>query len=183
MSEEIDVLKVVCHRLEQADVPYVLTGSFAANFYATPRMTRDIDIVIATFKSDVNKLFQLFQNDFYINMGSISTAIEHEGMFNIIHTDLALKIDFIIRKNSDYRNIEFQRRHRVQIGNAPIWIVAPEDLIISKLFWAKESLSEMQLNDVRNLLVARKNLDKEYIHKWVQALELHDLYDKVKQNA
>jgi len=33
MSVEFDVLKLVCHRLEQAEVLYMLTGSFATNFY------------------------------------------------------------------------------------------------------------------------------------------------------
>ena len=46
MSEESEVLKEVCRRLEAADISYMLTGSVAANFYAVPRMTRDIDIVI-----------------------------------------------------------------------------------------------------------------------------------------
>ena len=48
MSDEIDILKLVCQCLEQVDIPYMLTGSFAANFYAVPRMTRDIDIVMFT---------------------------------------------------------------------------------------------------------------------------------------
>ena len=38
MSREFEVLKLVCHRLDQVDIPYMLTGSFAANFYAVPRM-------------------------------------------------------------------------------------------------------------------------------------------------
>lgn len=44
--QEIEVLKLVCNRLYETKVPYMLTGSLAANFYATPRMTRDIDIVV-----------------------------------------------------------------------------------------------------------------------------------------
>src|ERR1700689_3827652 len=115
MSEELDILKLVCHRLEQADVPYMLTGSFAANFYAIPRMTRDIDIVIEVFKSDVDKLFQLFQTDFYTNKNSIADAIENQEMFNIIHNTFIFKIDFIVRKDSSYRNTEFKRKHRVQL--------------------------------------------------------------------
>ncbi len=183
MSEELDILKLVCQRLEQADVPYMLTGSFAANFYAIPRMTRDIDIVIEVFNFDVDKLFQLFQADFYTNRNSIADAIENQEMFNIIHNKFIFKIDFIIRKDSFYRNTEFKRKHRVQLDNVPIWIVAPEDLIISKLFWAKDSLSEMQIKDVKNLLLTVKDLDKEYIHRWVQTLDLHDIYDKVETNA
>lgn len=53
MSFEIDVLLLACKKLEQANVAYMLTGSFAANFYAVPRMTRDADIVIQILKSDI----------------------------------------------------------------------------------------------------------------------------------
>ena len=46
MSDELDVLKSVAARLGEAGIPYMVTGSMAANFYAVPRMTRDIDLVV-----------------------------------------------------------------------------------------------------------------------------------------
>lgn len=146
-------------------------------------MTRDIDIVIEIQKPDVDSFFQIFQNDFYISKSSISEAIEHQGIFNIIHNEFVFKVDFIVRKNALYRNIEFKRRYRVLLENAPIWIVAPEDLIISKLFWAKDNQSELQIKDVKNLLLSLKNLDEDYIRKWVQTLDLNHIYQKVKTDA
>ena len=46
MSEELDVLKLVTARLDATGIPYMVTGSMAMNYYAVPRMTRDIDIVV-----------------------------------------------------------------------------------------------------------------------------------------
>ena len=161
----------------------MITGSFAANFYATPRMTRDLDIIIEIYKQDIDALCHCFQDDFYIDKESIYDAIEHRGMFNIISHATVFKIDFIIRKDEAYRAWEFKRRRRVNLENVPIWIVAPEDLIISKLFWGKESFSEMQLNDVRNLFASIDDLDREYIEKWVKELKLEDIYEKVKVHA
>ncbi|MCE5295111.1 MAG: hypothetical protein LLF94_10940 [Chlamydiales bacterium] len=183
MADEIDILKQVCLKLEQVGLPYMLTGSFAANFYAVPRMTRDIDIVIEIFKPDVAKLIQTFEEDFYIDNEAIAEAIKHQGMFNIIHNESVFKIDFIIRKDSLYRNTEFQRKCRVQLDNVEIWIVSPEDLILSKLEWAKDSLSEMQLNDVKNLLHSIKNLDKNYLDSWIERLNLGSIYKKVEIDA
>ncbi len=137
---------------------YMLTGSFAANFYATPRMTRDIDIVIEIDRFEVGKFCRYFENDFYINKSSILEALEIEGLFNIIHETSVFKVDFIIRKDSIYRETEFRRRNQVMFGDMQIWIVSPEDLIISKLFWAKDSLSDLQLTQVRrqkNSLIRR----------------------------
>jgi predicted nucleotidyltransferase len=179
MSEELQVLKTVCQRLHDASIPYMVTGSIAANFYAVPRMTRDIDIVIEIKNEDIPKLIRIFQADFYIDQESVFEAVQAQGMFNILHNEYVFKIDFIVRKVSTYRELEFQRRKRIKVDGMEICIVSLEDLILSKLFWAKDSFSEMQLGDVRNLLSATKKLDRDYIHKWVQSLGLEKIYEKV----
>jgi len=63
MAEEIDLLKLVCQRLEDVGIAYMLTGSLAANFYAVPRMTRDIDIVIEIDRFEIGKFCQRFESD------------------------------------------------------------------------------------------------------------------------
>lgn len=179
MISEMAVLNLVCQRLNEASISYMLTGSFAANFYAVPRMTRDIDLVIEIQKQDVEKILQLFEKDFYIDKASIEEALQYQSMFNIIHQESVFKIDFIIRKHHPYRKAEFQRRRQIQWNGQPLWIVSPEDLILSKLFWAQDSLSNVQLRDVKNLLDNISNLDKEYIQKWLQELHLEHVYEKV----
>lgn len=64
-----------------------------------------------------------------------------------------------------------------------MWIVSPEDLILSKLFWAKDSFSEMQLGDVKNLLRMVKDLDTSYIEKWVESLGVREVYHQVKHGS
>jgi len=54
-----------------------------------------------------------------------------------------------------------------------IWIVSKEDLIISKLFWARDSHSEFQLRDVKNLLKSR--YDAAYLKTWIEKLGLDEL--------
>ncbi len=159
MIDELDVLRIVVKRLESAGIPYMITGSIAANFYTTPRMTRDIDIVMEVEEKDTEILFSLFFHDFYVNKDSIKNAIRTKQIFNIIHNEGIVKVDFIIRKDSNYRKIEFKRRRSMVFEGLNIHITSPEDLILSKLFWAKESLSEMQIRDVRNLLKTVHNLD------------------------
>lgn len=180
MTEELEILKMVCQKLEKAKIPYMITGSMAANFYAVPRMTRDVDIVIEIQKEDGTRLFEAFKDDFYIDQDSVMEAIDRHSMFNIIHNESVFKVDFIIRKESAYRELEFQRRRRVEVEGISLWVVTPEDLILSKLFWAKESLSELQLGDVRNLLRNLRDLDKDYLKKWVRDLGLEDIYARVK---
>lgn len=180
LPSEMDVLTLVCSQLDHSRIPYMLTGSLALNFYSTPRMTRDIDLVIELTSPDVNVMLDLFKTNFYIDESMIKDAIQRQSMFNIVHFQSVYKIDFIIRKESEYRKTEFQRRRSVIFNNTPIWIVAPEDLIISKLSWARDSFSDMQIKDIKLLLKSTSYLDIEYIQKWVQKLNLIDIYDKVK---
>ena len=131
----------------------MLTGSMAMNYYAQPRMTRDIDVVIAIGPEDVGRVAALFQPDYYVSEENIRESFAHESIFNLIHQESVIKVDCIIRKKTEYRRVEFERREKISILDFTTFIVSKEDLIISKLFWTKDSHFELQLGDVRNLLV------------------------------
>jgi hypothetical protein len=174
MAEEFEVLKQVTQRLNDADIIYFISGSIASNYYTQPRMTRDIDIVIDLSSRDINRFVALFQNDFYIDQEMIKHEVARVGLFNLIHKQYIIKIDFILKKETEYQKSTFARRKKVMINDQAAWIIAPEDLIISKLIWAKETHSAMQLADVKNLL--SMELDKSYLEHWIQKLELIDIY-------
>ena len=179
VTEDLEVLRIVAGRLETARVAYMVTGSVAANYYGVPRMTRDIDIVVEVSRDDVDRLSGLFHEDFYIEPEAVDRAITGQLMFNAIHTALIVKVDFIVRKDSEYRREEFRRRRRAMIDGVATFVVAPEDLIISKLDWARDTRSEIQLADVRNLLDAVPDLDRAYLTQWVGRLGLDGLYREV----
>jgi hypothetical protein len=138
MIGELDVLKIVTKKLDSADIPYMVSGSIAGNFYTTPRMTRDIDIVIQVQDTDAERIYSLFSDEFYADKDMIRDAIRKKSMFNIIHNEGIVKVDFIVRKDSEYRKLEFVRRRSIPFEGIEINIVSAEDLIISKLYWAKE---------------------------------------------
>ena len=173
---EIDIVRDISHRFEQAGVPYMVTGSMAMNYYAQPRMTRDIDVVIAIGPEDVGRVAALFRPDYYVSEENIRESLAHESIFNLIHQDSVIKVDCIIRKNSEYRRTEFERRQRISILDFTTFIVSKEDLMLSKLSWAKESHSEIQLGDVRNLLATR--YDAAYLQHWTRELGLDKLLQK-----
>ncbi len=179
MSEELEVLKTVAQRLDTARIPYMVTGSIAANFYAVPRMTRDIDIVAELFPASAEKLCDVFRDDFYIDREVIRQAVEEKGMFNVIHRAFMIKVDFVVRKDNDYRREEFSRRRHVSVEGRELAIVAPEDLIISKLDWARDTRSEVQLADVQNLMACVTELDRAYLAHWTARLGLESLYREV----
>jgi hypothetical protein len=176
MSEELEVLKEVARRLDGTGIAYMITGSTAANFYAVPRMTRDIDIVVELSERDIGKFILAFEKDHYLEPETVRKAVKNKGMFNLIHDQYIIKVDFVVRKDTPYRRREFSRKKKISVDGENLYIVAPEDLILSKLVWAKDSKSEIQLRDVQNLLQSVKGLDRRYLARWGKQLGVDSLY-------
>jgi len=179
MQNELDIVRDVSQRLDHAGIAYMLTGSMAMNYYAQPRMTRDIDMVVELAVADANRIVDLFRPDYYVSAEAVRDSISAQSIFNLIHNESVIKVDCIVRKNTPYRRAEFERRKQIQIDNFSSWIASKEDLIISKLFWAKDSGSEIQMRDVRNLIAT--GCDLPYIEKWTRELGLDMLWQEVQR--
>jgi|LakMenE18May11ns_1017448.scaffolds.fasta_scaffold9906526_2 hypothetical protein len=177
MLSELELLFDVTRRLEEAGLDYMLTGSMALNHYAQPRMTRDIDIVIALLLKDLEILPSVFGEEFYFSEEAARGAVLGQSSFNVIHNESLIKVDFIVRKREDYRLAEFERRRRIEVQGHLMWIVSKEDLILSKLDWARDSQSQRQLSDVENLLATGADLN--YLQTWSQKLNLTDMLTRV----
>jgi hypothetical protein len=181
VSEELEVLKIVTGRLANARIPYMVTGSIAANYYAVPRMTRDIDVVVELTEQDIDRVVELFGHDFYVDPEIVRTAVRGKTLFNMIHSAFVIKVDVVIRKDSEYRRTEFSRRKPASVEGHGFFIVSPEDLILSKLEWAKDTRSEMQLADVRNLVASVRDVDHAYLRQWVHRLGLEAIYREASE--
>ncbi len=179
-SEQLSVLKIVAETLDRAGIRYMVSGSMAMNFYAEPRMTRDIDLVVELMSADGPRIVDLFGAEFYLDPDAVRDAIARRGMFNLIHRALVLKVDFIVRKDETYRREEFSRRRKARIEDFDVFLVAAEDLILSKLDWTKGRRSEIQLSDVRNLIDSVSDLDWPYLERWGADLGVSDLLLEVR---
>ena len=169
-TPELAALQDLCARLESARIAYMLTGSLAMSFYARPRMTRDVDLVVAFESGDIARLTAALGGDYLVDADAIGDAMRSARPWNILHLPSLVKIDLIPRKNTEYRRAEFERRRLVQFAGVPLWIVSVEDLILSKLDWSRESGSAQQQSDVRALL--QVPLDRPYLHQWAAHLGL-----------
>ena len=172
-TPELLALRDVCARLDSAGIAYMLTGSLAMSFYARPRMTRDIDLVVALEAAEAEQLIGALGADYHADAGAITAALRGARPWNIIHLPSVVKIDLIPRKDTRYRRAEFERRRRVELAGVPLWIVSVEDLILSKLEWSRESRSKQQRRDVGLLLEAP--LERAYLEEWAARLGLDGL--------
>lgn len=109
------------------------------------------------------------------------SPLTRTALVNLMHLESGIKVDLIVRKSSEYRQVEFARRQPVAIAGVRTWIVSREDLILSKLVWALDTGSELQRRDIRQLLTETSNLD--YIHHWAPRLGVASLLDELMPRA
>jgi hypothetical protein len=167
----LQLLEKICQILETLQIPYMLSGSVAMNFYTDPRTTRDIDIIVELRNTDVPAFIQLLDNQFYVYPEGIYEEIPRQGMFNIIDYKTGFKIDFILRNEEEHEQVKFKNRRKIQYFGIDLWIIRLEDLVISKLKWIQVLESEKQKNDIVNLLDVFY-IDMEYITDWCKRLNL-----------
>jgi hypothetical protein len=179
-NEVLQFVALIDERLERAHIPYMMTGSMAMAFYAVPRMTRDVDIVIECDFTSLDTLVKLFAKDCYIDRAEAESALREHGMFNIIHNEWLMKADLIPRKDDEFRLSEFGRRRRVKLEDTTAWVVSPEDLILAKLDWSKDTGSEVQRRDIEALIRVDNALDWAYMEKWALVLGVRDGLENAK---
>ena len=160
--------------LDKAGLSYMLTGSLASAFYAVPRATQDIDVVIEAQKDGVERLIEgLLATGWYADRDAALEAWQGQSQFNAIEPDTGWRVDFIVRKDRAFSREEFSRRERISLLGVDLAIASLEDVLIAKLEWSRLGDSALQRRDVAQLLErAWQRVDRAYVERWVTALGL-----------
>lgn len=179
MTTELStILEQLRDMLARSEVPFMVAGSFASTVHGIPRTTHDLDIVIDPPDRDalVRLLDALAPERFYFDREAAFDALARRSMFNVIDIASAWKIDFILRKNRPFSRSEFGRRSPSELLGVRVDVATAEDTVIAKLEWSKTSGgSERQRRDVAGILATTGDLlDRAYIERWVDALDLVD---------
>lgn len=184
MTEQNDFLRDIILLLEQAGIPYMISGSVASSFHGYPRATNDTDIIIDPTPDQLSALVNLLRSGFYVSTEAAMEALERRTMFNVISTHTGDKADFIIRKDRPYSSQEFARRSKANVSGMQVYVLSPEDSILSKLEWSKDRQSETQLNDALNVMLIQKDkLDFDYLKKWAAHLGVEDALERLMEAA
>lgn len=180
-----DVFRRVLGALDQAGIPYMLTGSFASSYHGAPRATQDIDLVIAPTADQVRSLVRLLpETEYYLDAEAALDAQRRQGQFNVIDFISGWKVDLIILKSRPFSQQEFDRRRVVEFQGMTLAIASAEDVLIAKLEWAKTRESQRQIEDAVGILKIRAGeLDVEYIREWVRQLRLTEQWENACRRA
>ena len=182
MKRQTEFLEKLIGLIETAGIPYVVCGSLSSGLYGQPRATNDADIIIAPTQEQLGKLLKSLETDYYISNEAALEAMKNRLMFNVIDNKLGWKADLIFRKDSPHQLSEFNRRIKAKLMGIELWVLSPEDVILSKLEWAKDSGSEMQFRDVFSVVKLQwDKLDWGYLSHWAKELGIENSLERVKE--
>lgn len=178
-----ETLKWICDKFEKLNIDYMITGGSAVGFWGHIRTTMDIDIVVNIVKDKTDALIDNIKKEAYIDEQDIKESIEKSTMFQILNNKTYFKIDIIpLILQDEYEKQKFKNRLKINFSGKDIYVISPEDLIISKLIWSKSSGgSERQIRDCESIYKLNKeNIKKEYLQIWIKELNLLEEFDKIK---
>lgn len=182
MSGLADFIGDLSALLSRAGVDYMLTGSIASTYYSEPRSTIDVDIVVAASPANLLEFVRSLDTQrFY---APSEETILSDSQFNVIETSTGWKLDIMVRKERPFSVVEFDRRQRVTLIGIDTFIASAEDVILSKLEWAKMSGSERQRGDVRSIIEVQGNaLDLAHLRKWAIELDVADTLESLLDDS
>ena len=157
--------------LEKVGIKYFITGGLAVSVWGRPRATFDIDIVVQMVSPQLKPLAQALKkmsSAGYLDEETALDAINNKGEFSFIDSDTGFKIDFWVLKEGKETDIAYGRRITKVIGKQKIYFISPEDLVVNKLLWHRESDSSRHLEDIESIIKISKNIDLTYIKKRIK---------------
>ena len=167
--------------LDNRGIKFHLTGGLASSFYGEPRFTQDIDIVVRAILGDsLNQLIQDLSQKFIVEPDAIKEAARPEGIFQALHEETMIKVDFHV---GEAIKGELSRSKREEIlSEVFVPLVSREDAILSKLLWISKGSSKSR-HDVRGMLSRSGEIDFEYLNTQASELGVNGIFEELKAEA
>ncbi len=168
----------VVRGLETHRIPYMVVGGLSAAYYGIPRATFDIDLVVAVERSNLNSLVTVLRREGFDLTHVDATLFLKIGNIMQTTTSGGLRLDIWLIK-SEYDHAAFKRRQRASLwGRQKVWMVTPEDTILSKLIAGRTK----DFEDIIGVLEEQKGrLDWTYINSWAKRLNMSEELKRVKR--
>lgn len=174
--------------LDRLGVPYVLGGSLASTLYGEPRSSVDVDFALQLDAEGAATLCRALEPYFHVQAETVRAAAEQCGHFNAIDRESFVKVDMYVRPPTGLYASEIERARRVELGDSGpgVRVASPEDTVLQKLRWYEQAgrTSERQWRDVVGILkVQRAALERAYLSRWADELELAELLRRALEEA
>ena len=167
--------------LESRETRYAIGGSVAAMAYSEPRFTIDVDLMVELNLSDLEALIsEIERHGLYVD--PFETVLEFNLPaslpISIVDARHGMKADIYVARTTGLDVSAMQRRQRRQLYANPdmqAWFLAPEDVILYKLdyFRQSEGHSTKHPADIAKMLAVHGHkLDLYYLNLWAANLDV-----------
>ena len=155
-------------------LPYMITGGAAAIVSGEPRLTNDLDLVVAMQPADAARVAAaLAADDTYvapIEVLEIETARRIHGHFIVVHGPTSLGADVYVAGADPPHAWGLARRRELLVSDLTIAIAPPEYVIFRKLQYATMGGGDRHLRDIRRMLTRELvPIDREMLEREVEA--------------
>jgi hypothetical protein len=179
-----EIVIALTRALDESGVAYMLVGSFSSNAYGVPRSTKDADVVVETDRDLVaalgGKLGPEFRFEPQMSFETITSTTKNV----IYHKASAFKIEVFHLSPDAHDRERFSRRRRGNLDGVPIWLPAPEDVVITKLRWSRSAGRQKDIDDVTDVLAVQVGqLDLAYIRKWCDLHGTREVFERLLTEA
>jgi hypothetical protein len=178
---EPDLFLLFVEPLNRATIAYMVTGSVASLVYGEPRVTHDVDLVVALEAGQIDEFIAVFPPDqFYCpprDVIRVETAREARGHFNLIHHATGFKADIYPMGQDPLHRWAMARRRSFRVEGTQVWVAPPEYVIVRKLQYFQEGGSPKHLRDIRRILdISGEITDRAELDARIVELGLQDVW-------
>ena len=168
-------------------IPYMVTGSVASMIYGEPRLTLGVDIVLELQIDRAGAFLDAFpDSEFYrppLEVVRAEAGRDARGHFNLIHHATGMNADIYLAASDALHHWGPAHRQRLALGASALWVAPPEYVIVRKLEFFREGGSGKHLRDVRAMLAAGIELDREFLAAELRGRGLEPEWTRVTDRA
>lgn len=129
----------------------MLVGSFSSNLYAIPRSTEDADFVVDLGERSILDVIRRVGPGLILNPQMSFETATGTTRHELSLADNPFKIELFPLSLDPHDQARFRRRVRARILGRDAWAPTAEDVIITKLRWARPKDKE----DIRDLIAVQ----------------------------
>jgi hypothetical protein len=176
-----EAVVAVIEALEAAGVAYMVVGALSSNFYGIPRATEDADLVLELGDVPLTEVLSHLGPGFRLDrQGTFETiTMTARHVVKVPSTDFTIEL---FRLGQDEHDQErFRRRRQVLLLGRTVFLPTAEDVIVTKLFWARGRKGSKDRDDVRDVIAVQGDkLDWGYIYHWADRHGTRALLDEIR---
>lgn len=161
-----ELLKILAGIFAQHRIPYMVVGGQAVMEYAGPRFTKDIDVTVGMTVENVTHIIDALQEYFKPLPSDPQDFAVHSWVLPFKHITSDIRIDVTFGETL-FEQEAIRESRTVRISNVPVQFIAPEYLVVEKIFSGRPQ----DLIDARNILNAQSTLNRDWVTARLQQFD------------